>query len=42
MENKAFIAMNQIVGHDILLSYPNFSEIIRIYIDASKMQLRGG
>ena len=40
VEQKAFMTI-KIVGRDVLLSYPNFSEEFIICTDASKMQLRG-
>ena len=42
IENDPFIAMNKIVGRDILLYYPNFSERFTIHTDARKTQLGGG
>ena len=33
--------MKKIVGRDVLLYYPNFSEKLIIHIDASKMNLGG-
>ena len=33
---NAFIAMYKIVGYDVLLSYPNFSERFIIHTDAGK------
>ena len=33
--------MNKIVGRDVLIYYPNFSERFIINTDASKTQLRG-
>ena len=41
IENDDFIAMKKIVVHDVLLSYPNFSENITIHTDARKIQLGG-
>ena len=40
-ENNAFIAMKNILGRDVLLSYPNFIEKFIIHTDASSMQLGG-
>ena len=36
VENNHFIAMKKIVGRDVLLSYPNFSETFIIQTDANK------
>ena len=41
IEHKYFTKMKKIVGRDVLLSYPNFSEAFIIHIYASKTQLRG-
>ena len=41
IQNYTFIAMKKIVGRNVLLSYPNFSEIFTIHTDASKTQIRG-
>ena len=41
MENDHFLAMTKIVGRDVLISYPNFSEKLIIHTDAGKAQLRG-
>ena len=41
IENNAFIAMKKIVGRDVLLYYPNFSERSIIHTDARKTQLGG-
>ena len=41
VENNAFVYMKKIVGRDVLLSYPNFSEIFTVYTDASETQLGG-
>ena len=41
MENDTFIDMKKIVGRDILLSYPKFSEKFIIHSDALKMKLGG-
>ena len=41
VENNAFIDMKNVVGHDVLLYYPNFSEEFIIHTDASKTQLGG-
>ena len=39
VDNDTFIAMNKVVGLDVLLSYPNFSKIFIIHTDARKKQL---
>ena len=39
VENNAFIAMKKIVGRDVLLSYPNFSEKFIIHTDSSNTHL---
>ena len=39
--NNAFISMKNIVGHDVLLYFYNFSEIFIIHTDTSKTQLGG-
>ena len=41
VENNYFIAMKNIVGRDVLLSYPNFSRKFTIHTNASKTQLGG-
>ena len=41
VENDDFITMKKIVGLDVLLSYPNLSEIFIIHTDASKTHLGG-
>ena len=41
IDNSAFVAMKNIVGRDVLLSYPKFSEKFIVHIDASKTQLGG-
>ena len=41
VENNAFIAMENIVGRDVLLYYPNFSEKFIIQTDASNTQIGG-
>ena len=41
VENNAFIAMNKIVGCDVLISYSDFSERCIIHTGDSKMQLGG-
>ena len=38
-EQKAFETMKSIIGKDILLAYPNFSQSFDIHTDASKTQL---
>ena len=39
VESNAFIAMKNILGHNVLLSYHNFSEKFIIHTDASNTQL---
>ena len=41
VDHKDFILMKKIVGHDMLLSYPNFSEEIIIHTDASRTHTGG-
>ena len=41
VENNSFISMNKMVGHDVPLSCPNFSEIFIIHTDARITQLGG-
>ena len=41
VENNAFIAMKKIVGGDVLLFYPNFSEKFIIHTGSSNTQLGG-
>ena len=41
LDNGGFIPMKEIVGRDVLVSYPNFSEIFIICTDSSKIQLGG-
>ena len=41
MENNAFLATKKIVGLDVLLSYPNFSEKFMIQTEASRAKLGG-
>ena len=41
VDHKEFIEMKKIVGHDILLSYPNVSEEIIIHTDASRTHTGG-
>ena len=41
VEHNSFIAMKNIVGRDVLFSYPSFSEIFIIYTDTIKTYLRG-
>ena len=33
------MAINKIIGHDVLLSYPNFSERMKIHTYTSKLHL---
>ena len=42
VENNSFLAMKNIVGRDVLISYPNFSENIIIHTDARKTQIGVG
>ena len=39
VEHNSFILMKEIVVHDVLLSYPEFSGIFIIHTDASKLQI---
>ena len=41
VDKYAFIGMKKIVGRDVLLSYPNFSEMFIIHIETIKKQLGG-
>ena len=41
VENNTFISMKKILGHDVLLYYPNFSENFVMHTDASNTQLGG-
>ena len=41
VEHNHFISMQKILGCDVLLSYPNFSEIYIIHTEASKTKLGG-
>ena len=41
VDHKDFILMKKIVGRDMLLSYPNFSEEIIIYTDANRTHTGG-
>ena len=41
VENNYFLAMKKIVGRDVLLYYPHFSENFIIHTDARKTQLGG-
>ena len=41
VENNAFIDMKKILGRDVLISYPNFSNNFIIHTDAIKTQLGG-
>ena len=42
VENNSFLDMKNIVGRDVLISYPNFSENIIIHTDARKNTDWGG
>ena len=41
VEHKALVKPKKIVGRDVILSYPNFSEKFIIYTDASKFKIGG-
>ena len=41
IENNAFTDMNKIVGRDVLIYYPNLSELFTIHTDSRKMQIGG-
>ena len=41
IENNAFIATKKIVGHDVLLYYPNLIKTFIIYTEAINTQLGG-
>ena len=41
IENNTFIAMKKIVGRDVLIFYPNFSEEFIMHTDARKTHLGG-
>ena len=41
VEKNIFVSMKNIVGSDVLLSYPNFSKTFIIHTDASNTQLGG-
>ena len=42
IESNDFIAINKMVGRDILLSYPNFSKRFIIHTEDIKRHLGGG
>ena len=39
MHQKAFNAIKAALARDVLLAYPTYGEIFKIYTDASKQQL---
>ena len=41
VEHYYFIAINKIVGRDVLLYYPNFSKIFIIHTESGKTKLLG-